>query len=131
MRLAYRLPDRRLNRLRALVARLRRRCYGDPHQCGLLHAHPGECVWFTPGQYLDTWPPLLRALDPCGWREPCPGCGRRVNSIGCEGELWWLRGPELSSAFSEQRPGAQLERLWRFGPCGCERREIVAADQAR
>jgi hypothetical protein len=130
MRLAYRLPDRRFNRLRALVARLRRRSYGEPCDCGLLHEHPGSCVWWTPGGYLRLAPPLLHPLDPLpgprAGMPDCPGCGRVVFGIDCDdGEVWVVRDEHSAIAYGQPTAGASHEATLRFEPCGCERREIL------
>lgn len=93
------------------------------YQCGQYCGHRSDCTWFVPGEYLP--PPLLRALDPRGIREQCPVCGSWVNSVGVEDALWWLRDEGWSCAYAEPTPGATFEALWRFGPCGCEAREIL------
>jgi len=131
MRLAYRWPDRRFNRARALVARLRRRSYGKPYPCGLLHEHPGRCVWFTPGDYLKLAAPLLHPLEPLpGPRvgmPDCPGCGRVVFGIEYVAEGWVVRDANTVAVYGRQVPDAVYERWLRFDSCGCERRVIVPA----
>ena len=126
MRLAYRRPGRRLDPLLALAARIRRRSYGEPFQCGLLWAHAGRCVWFTPGEYLANLSPLLHPLDPRGRFEPCPGCGRHVTSIEGDGPYWVLRDGHMTAMYGAPVSGSVREVAWRFGPCGCRRREILA-----
>ena len=131
-RLAYRRPGCRLDPLYALAARIRKRSYGEPSQCGLLWGHAGRCVWFTPGEYLVGLAPLLHPLDPRGRFEPCPGCGHAITSIGADGPYWVLRDGYMTAAYGGPMPGAEREAVWRFEPCGCERREILppTADQA-
>lgn len=125
-RLVYRWPGRRLDPLLALAARMRRRAYGAPHQCGLLWAHAGRCVWFTPGEYLVNLAPLLHPLDPRGRHEPCPDCGCRVSSMEGDGPYWVVRDEHMTVMYSGPVPGSVREVVWRFGPCGCRRREVLA-----
>ncbi len=128
MRLAYRRPGKRPDPLLALIARLRRRPYGEPYDCGLLHEHAGRCVWFTPGGYLKVAPPVLHPLDPLPnprvGAPDCPGCGRAVFGIESDGEVWVLRDEHCVAAYEVPRPGASHERALRFD-CGCEFREFL------
>lgn len=127
-RLAYRRPGRRLDPLLALIARIRRRSYGEPYQCGLLWAHAGRCVWFTPGEYLSLAPPLWHPLDPLpGPRvgmPDCPGCGRTVFGIEWSAEVWVVRDECCAAAYGHPVPGGSHEWALRFD-CGCEFRELA------
>jgi len=109
----------------ALVARLRKRSYGDPYQCGQLHEHPGDCTWWTPGDYLP--PPLMPPwTDTVGRTVLCPVCRSPV----CE----WAGGP-TTVVYGSTGDGTGMgevreEVRWEFGPCGCEARELVTPPSA-
>lgn len=92
----------------------------DCEPCGLWCGHDGDHIPYMPGAYLP--PPLIGPLDvlPVALRTAgrCPLCRKRVDEYRAEemlafrdvGDGW--RGPER-------------EIEWRFGPCGCEGREIL------
>lgn len=122
-------PARGWERLHRLWMRARRRPVGEPWNCGQLCGHPGNCAWWTPGDYLILAPPILHPLDPLpGWGSTarrCPGCGRGVSGVELGAALWVVRDGRCAAAYSQPRPGASHEAALRFDPCGCEFRQIL------
>lgn len=100
-------------------------CYRvlDDGVCELDRGHDGDHLPYVPGDYLP--PPLVTPLDLLHlphWprRTTCLLCGRRVNSVSCEGPTLVTREDDDQGA---------LECEWRFGPCGCTGREIITAER--
>jgi hypothetical protein len=95
----------------------------DVVQCGLWCGHDGAHLPYVPGAYL--WlAPELHPLDALRlrlarwpWRMLCPVCAGTASSWEAKqaGLTVWILG-------GEQRAGYPTE--WRFGPCGCEAREV-------
>ncbi|MFI1030746.1 hypothetical protein [Streptomyces sp. NPDC020951] len=90
--------------------------------CELDRGHDGDHLPYVPGCYLP--PPLITPLDLlhlAHWplRTACLLCGRRVDAVSCD-------GPTLT--FREGDGRGDVECEWRFGPCGCVGRELIALE---
>lgn len=88
--------------------------------CGLLWQHPGQCVPFTPGDYLA--PPMLHPLNlgrarADRWRPRCPLCWRLAVWNASAGTVF--RGDSANW----DRPSVEWE--FTFEPCGCVGRLVV------
>lgn len=113
---------------------------GNP--CGLIYGHDGDHVPFVPGDYLPA--PILHPLDRLLVRvrghsrvRLCPnGCSPlRVlrwiygNYIADLSEVYW-EAPSAWHYVDDEVPHVEFQVMVRFGPCGCEFREICAPPPA-
>ncbi|MGR3875747.1 hypothetical protein ACUXZZ_45260 (plasmid) [Streptomyces graminifolii] len=92
-------------------------------QCGLWYGHDGPHIPYEPGDYLDL--PQLHPLDILPIQMHglysirffhCPLCGTRTNQISWD-------APTLNVRHLLDEAVASV--TWRFGPCGCEGRELL------